>query len=74
MTSYRDAHVDIDAIIEDIRRIVTVESPTSHPAGVNQVLDIIAGWFEGTGASIERLKIDDRFGDILKVRCQTLRV
>jgi glutamate carboxypeptidase len=68
MTTYRDARVDVDAILEDIRSIVTVESPTSHPAGVNQVLDIIAGWFEGTGASTERLKIDDRFGDILKVR------
>jgi glutamate carboxypeptidase len=68
MTTYRDARVDVDAIIDDIRSIVTVESPTSHPAGVNQVLDIIAGWFEGTGVSTERLKIDDRFGDILKVR------
>src|SRR5262245_55603040 len=68
MTTYRDAHVDIEAIIEDIRRIASVESPTSHSAGVNQVLDIIAGWFEGTGASLERFKIDDRFGDILKVR------
>ena len=36
MTTYRDAHVDVDAILEDIRSIVTVESPTSHPAGVNQ--------------------------------------
>jgi glutamate carboxypeptidase len=68
MTSYRDTHIDIEAIIEDIRRIVLVESPTSHPAGVNGVLDIIGSWFEGTGASVERTKIDDRFGDILKVR------
>ena len=68
MTSYRDAPIDSEAIIEDIRRIASVESPTSHPAGVNQVLDIIAGWFEGTAASIDRFKIDDRFGDILKVR------
>jgi glutamate carboxypeptidase len=67
MTSYRDAPIDVEAIIEDISRIASVESPTSHPAGVNQVLDIIAGWFEGTGASIDRVKIDDRFGDILKV-------
>ena len=68
MTNYRDAQVDIDAILEDIRRIAAVESPTSHPAGVNRVLDIVAGWFEGTGATFERFKIDDRFGDILKVR------
>jgi glutamate carboxypeptidase len=67
MTSYRDAPIDVDAILDDIQRVASVESPTSHPAGVNQALDIIAGWFEGTGASIERFKIDDRFGDILKV-------
>jgi glutamate carboxypeptidase len=67
MTSYRDVSVDVGAIVEDIRSIVEVESPTSHPAGVNRVLDIIAGWFEGTGAGIERRQIDDRFGDILKV-------
>jgi glutamate carboxypeptidase len=67
MTGYRDASIDVEAIIEDICRIASVESPTSHPAGVNRVLDVIAGWFEGTGARIERFKIDDRFGDILKV-------
>ena len=44
MPSYRDAHIDIEAILEDIRSIAAVESPTSHPAGVNRVLDIIAGF------------------------------
>jgi len=73
MTNYRDTHIDIEAIIEDIRRIVQVESPTSHPAGVNGVLDIIGGWFEGTGAGLERSKIDDRFGDILKVHTGGVR-
>ena len=71
MPSYRDVQVDGEAILEDIRRIAEVESPTSHPAGVNRVLDIIAGWFEGTGASYERFKIDGRFGDILRVRSRS---
>jgi len=73
MTTYRDAHIDSDAILEDIRRLAVVESPTSHPAGVNRVLDIIASWFEGTDASLERFKIDDRFGDILKVCARGVR-
>jgi len=67
MTSYRDAQIDTDAILEDISRIAAIESPTGHPAGVNAVLDAIAGWFEGTGATFERLKIRDGFGDLLKV-------
>jgi glutamate carboxypeptidase len=68
MTSCRDAPVDTEAILEDIRRIAEVESPTSHADGVNAVLDLVASWFEGTGATCERLKIDHRFGDLLKVR------
>jgi glutamate carboxypeptidase len=67
MTSYRDIEVDTDAILDDIRRVAAIESPTSHPAGVNAVLDIIEGWFEGTGATLERIKISDGFGDLLKV-------
>jgi glutamate carboxypeptidase len=68
MPGYRDAEVDVEAIVDDIRHLAAIESPTSHAAGVNAVLDTIAGWFDGTGASFERLKIDDRFGDLLKVR------
>ena len=31
---------------------------------------MIAGWFEGTGAVVERFKTDDdRFGDMLRVTC-----
>jgi glutamate carboxypeptidase len=68
MTSYRDAKIDVDAILEDIRQVVSIESPTSHPAGVNAVLDLIARWFDGTGAILERAKIGDGLGDMLKVR------
>jgi glutamate carboxypeptidase len=71
MTTYRDIEADTQAILDAISRISAVESPTSHPAGVNAVLDVIAGWFEGTGASFERLKIRDGFGDLLKVRTAT---
>jgi glutamate carboxypeptidase len=73
MTSYRDFAIDTDAIVEDIRRLAAIESPTSHAAGVNAVLDLIAGWFEGTGATFERLKIGDGLGDLLKVRIGGVR-
>ena len=68
MPSFLDTPVDRDAILEQIRGITSIESPTSHPAGVNRVLDVIGGWFAGTGTACERFSIDDRFGDILKVR------
>ena len=67
MTSYRAIEVDTDAILDDIGRVAAIESPTSHPVGVNAVLDVIEGWFEGTGATFERIKIRDGFGDLLKV-------
>ena len=71
MTTYRDIEADTEAILDAVSRIAAIESPTSHPAGVDAVLDVIAGWFEGTGASFERLKIRDGFGDLLKVRTAT---
>jgi glutamate carboxypeptidase len=73
MTSFLDCRIDGDAILADIEQIARVESPTSDTAGVNRVLDVIAGWFAGTGAVLERFKIDDRFGDILRVRCNPER-
>ena len=69
MTSFADCPVDSNAILGDIERLVRIESPTHEPAGVNRVLDVIAAWFEGTGAHIERSRIDDRLGDLLCVRC-----
>jgi glutamate carboxypeptidase len=69
MASFADCRIDSAAILDDIERIVGIESHTSDKAGVNRVLDVIAGWFEGTGAAVERFKIDDRFGDMLRVRC-----
>src|SRR5262245_26706139 len=69
MPSFVDCQVDSDAILGDIERITRIESPTSDPAGVNRVLDVVAAWFEGTGAQIERKKISDRLGDLLCVRC-----
>ena len=77
MTSYRDIEVDTDAILDDIRRVAAIESPTSHPVGVNAVLDVIEGWFEGTGATFERIR-DPRWlrrpPEGADRRCQTLWV
>jgi glutamate carboxypeptidase len=69
MASFVDCPVDSNAILGDIERLVRIESPTSDATGVNRVLDVIAAWFEGTGAHIERSRIDDRLGDLLCVRC-----
>ena len=40
MTSFADCPVDSNAILDDIERIVRIESPTSDPGGVNRVLDV----------------------------------
>ena len=70
MPSFLDCRIDADAVLADIEAITRIESPTSDPAGVNRVLDTIAGWFEGTGAVVERFRTDDdRFGDMLRVTC-----
>ena len=73
MASFLDCRIDSAAILADIEQIARIESPTSNTAGVNRVLDAISGWFAGTGAAVERFKIDDRLGDMLRVRCNPER-
>ena len=72
--TYRDAAgIDADAVLAMIRRIVEVESPTSDKAGVNRVLDVLAGHFRDTGAMIERLPTPEPYGDMLRVRSDPAR-
>jgi glutamate carboxypeptidase len=73
MASYLDCRIDSSAILADIETITAIESPTRDTAGNNRVLDTIAAWFEGTGAALERFRIDDRFGDMLRVVCNPER-
>jgi glutamate carboxypeptidase len=74
MPSFLDDRVDSDAILEDIRNIVEIESPSRNAAGVNRVLETIAKSFEGTGgAACEREPTTDSLGDILRVRCDPTR-
>ncbi len=73
MPSFLDDRVDSDAILDDIRIIVEIESPSRNAAGVNRVLETIARSFEGTGATCEREPTTDSLGDILRVRCDPTR-
>jgi glutamate carboxypeptidase len=68
----RDA-IDPEHILNHIRSLVEIESPTSFPAGVNRVLDAIAAMFRSTSATIDRVSTTDSFGDILRVRSDVKR-
>jgi glutamate carboxypeptidase len=73
MSSFLDDRVDSDAILDDIRSLVEIESPSRHPSGVNRVLESISRFFDGTGAVSERHPTGDGLGDILRVRCHADR-
>jgi glutamate carboxypeptidase len=73
MSSFLHDRVDSDAILEDIRSIVEIESPSRNVEGVNRVLDAIMRFFEGTGAICERQPTISTLGDILRVRCDPIR-
>ena len=73
MPSFLDDRVDGDAILDDIRIIVEIESPSRNDAGVNRVLETIARSFEGTGATCEREPTTASLGDILRLRCDPTR-
>jgi hypothetical protein len=65
MSSFLQDHIDSDAILADIRRIVEIESPSRNVVGVNRVLEAIARFFEGTGAMCERQQTTPTLGDTL---------
>jgi hypothetical protein len=73
MPSFLDDRVDSDPILDDIRSIVEIESPSRSAPGVNRVLETIARLFEGTGTVWKRELTTDSFGDILLVRCDPTR-
>jgi glutamate carboxypeptidase len=73
MSSFLDDRVDSDMILDDIRTIVEIESPSRNAVGVNRVLETIARSFEGTGATCEREPTPGSLGDILRVRCDPTR-
>src|SRR5260370_13776862 len=73
MSPFLDDRDDSDVILDDIRIIVEIESPSRNAAGVNRVLETIARSFEGAGAACEREPTTDSLGDILRVRCDPTR-
>jgi len=54
-----------EEILEGLLPWVRCESPTSHVAGVNRMMDLAAAALERLGASIERTPGKDGFGDIV---------
>jgi glutamate carboxypeptidase len=60
--------IDIGGMIEGIRRWVETESPTSDPAAVNRMIDVVMAGIEGLPVSIERKAGRDGYADMLEVR------
>ena len=60
--------VDLGRMIEDIRRWVETESPTSDVAAVNRMIDLVAAGLDGLPVQIERLHGRAGFADTLRVR------
>ena len=59
---------ELDRILANISTLVAIESPTHDAEGVNRVLDEVIQQFKHTGATIDRLKTEPGFGDIVRVR------
>jgi glutamate carboxypeptidase len=60
--------IDLDGMVEGIKRWVEIESPTSDKSAVNRMLDQVVQEFAGLPVKIERIPGRDRFADILAVR------
>jgi glutamate carboxypeptidase len=57
-----------DEILAGIREWVEIESPTTEPTAVNQLMDLVQGRLEGVGAAVERIPGKDGYGDHLRAR------
>lgn len=63
--AYMESHKE--AILEDLRRVVELESPSLDKAAVDRLGEHLATLFAGADAAVERLP-RQRTGDILRVR------
>lgn len=61
---------DAEEILDRIIKLVRVESPTHHIAGVNAVMDVVEDELNEMGAATERLPGLDGFGDVVTGRTQ----
>ncbi len=55
-------------ILAGIREWVEIESPTTEPAAVNRMMDLVQRQMEEIGAQVERIPGRDGFGDHLRAR------
>ena len=60
--------LDAEEILAGILEWVEIETPTSDPAGVNRLVDVVERLFTQTGARVQRTPGQDGFGDILTAR------
>ncbi len=59
---------DLNAMVDAISTWARVESPTHHKAGVNRMMDLVAGELATPQVAIERLDGRDGLGDIVAAR------
>ena len=60
--------LDPSQLVEGIREWVEIESPTTEPEAVNQLMDLVQGQLQAAGAQVERIPGRDGFGDHVKAR------
>jgi glutamate carboxypeptidase len=61
-------HLDAMDILAGIRRWVEIESPTTEPAAVNHLMDLVQGQLIALGARVDRIPGRDGYGDHLRAR------
>lgn len=66
----RENPFDFDAmeILDGIRQWVEIESPTTEPAAVNRLMDLVEQQLQGPGMHVERIPGCDGRGDHLRAR------
>ena len=58
---------ETQSLLAGIRQWVEIETPTTYPAGVNSLMDLVAQQFKAVGANVERIPGTDGRGDHLSI-------
>jgi glutamate carboxypeptidase len=69
MQKFKTAEIDTEALVRRIEALAAIESPTSHPDGVDRVREAVAQMFRASPAVLETIEVADGIGRALKVTC-----
>ena len=59
--------MNLDMYLKQLEELVNIDSGSRNPAGIAQVADKLAGWYEQLGWHVERIPLGEETGPVLLI-------